>query len=212
MVIEDEIAADTSRDVRMSRLGDEVVEDNTRTVNMSRMSLMSAIQGPSIDPGESDIELAIGDPKVASDKLLYILSNDNVDSRTKGEKTSLQDVYGSNENGSDDSSRTSKLKSKFSSLKIRSPRKINMTQVDSPPLIETEPSIIGDVIRRHKAIATDVAFSDDDVNAGPIRVQHTEYSTRDPFPYEGARFSTIDRGANLGTFHDLAGARLRNLS
>ena len=143
--------------------GEETAEDSVREVRMTRMSLMNAIKEPSIDE-ESDIKLAIGNPNVEPNDLLYIISDDNVDHTARA---SLQDLY-----GRDKYPKPSRLKATISSLKSnplkkKSQCKVNMVRADDPPK------------------------EDNDAEARSIRVHHTESSiTYDtsPFPSEGSMF------------------------
>ena len=65
---------------------DEIAEDSVREVRMSRMSLMSAIKEPSINLEESDDKIAIGDPEVETNNLLFIMSNNNIDNGVQNAK------------------------------------------------------------------------------------------------------------------------------
>ena len=48
---------------------------------------------------ESEVKIAIGNPEVKANDLLFIMSDGNIDSGTKNKKTchTLQDVYGDDE-------------------------------------------------------------------------------------------------------------------
>ena len=65
---------------------DEIAEDSVREVRMSRMSLMSAIKEPSINLEESDDKIAIGDPEVKTNDLLFIMPNNNIDNGVQNAK------------------------------------------------------------------------------------------------------------------------------
>ena len=53
---------------------------------MSRMPLMSAIKEPSINLKESEVKIAIGDPAVETNDLLFIMSNNNIDNGAQNAK------------------------------------------------------------------------------------------------------------------------------